>query len=508
MQRLVVVSNRVPVPGDRSPVAGGLAIGLADAITPGTLWFGWSGRRVHAPSTKATVIEHREIGYATIDLTEADYRHFYVGFSNGVLWPLLSYRLGQVNFRRADYAGYRVVNEAFAAALAPLLRSDDLIWIHDYQLLAVGQGLRELGVKQRIGFFLHTPFPPPAIFCALPRAAELLDALCACDVIGFHTADYRDAFLQCVAVLLETPTNSDGTFNFRGRNVRAIVDPIGIDVGGFAATAARSVGNAAARRLETSLVGRPLGVSADRLDYAKGLPNRVQALDHLFANHPEHRNHLVFLQVAAPSREELAVYRALRRELDRTVGDINGRYSEADWTPVRYLTRTVGRTTLAAYYRLARLGVVTPLRDGMNLVAKEYIAAQNSADPGVLILSRFAGAAEDLTDALIVNPFDPEEIAEAMHQGLAMPLDERQARHKSLLARIRASSARQYCLTFLEALRSVAAEVPVPRVAAEAARTRRPPTAKVPPAKVPRRANHVVSHGRAAGLVNGGLPLG
>ncbi len=342
MTRLVVVSNRVPVPGDRSPAAGGLAIGLADAVTAGSVWFGWSGpARTHHLNRGKRWVKHRDISYATIDLAEADYRHFYVGFSNGVLWPLLSYRLGQVNFRRNDYAGYRVVNEAFATALAPLLQSDDLVWIHDYQLLAVGHALRKLGAEQRIGFFLHTPFPPPAIFCALPRAAELLEALCACDLVGFHTADYRDAFLQCVSVLLDAPTDSEGTFTFRGRRVRAIVDPIGIDVGGFAATAARSVGNATAQRLANSLGGRPLAVSADRLDYAKGLPNRVQALDHLFARHPEHRNHLIFLQIAAPSREELAVYRALRRELDRTVGDINGRYSEADWTPVRYLTRTV-----------------------------------------------------------------------------------------------------------------------------------------------------------------------
>jgi trehalose 6-phosphate synthase len=301
-------------------------------------------------------------------------------------------------------------------------------------------------------------------------------------------------------VLLDAASGPDGSFSHRGRRVQAIVDPIGIDVGGFAATAARSVGNATAKRLAESLGGRPLGVSADRLDYAKGLPNRVQALDHLFASHPEHRNHFIFLQVAAPSREELAVYRALRRELDRTVGDINGRYSEADWTPVRYITRAVGRSTLAAYYRLARLGVVTPLRDGMNLVAKEYVAAQNSADPGVLILSRFAGAAEELTDALIVNPFDPEEIAEAMHQGLAMPLDERQARHKSLLARIRASSARQFCLTFLAALRQDGAETPVPRAVPDRGRATRAVAAKVA-----RPGNHLAPRGTIM-VAGGRLP--
>ena len=453
MPRLVVVSNRVPLPGDRNPAAGGLAVGLADAVIPGSIWFGWSGRRGPTTSTRPSITEVRGITYATIDLAEADYRHFYVGFANGALYPLLLYRLGQVSFQQDHYAGYRAVNVAFATALVPLLRDDDLIWIHDYQLLTVGHALRALGVGQRIGFFLHTPFVPPAIFCALPRAAELLDAWCACDVIGFHTKDYREAFLQCVIALLDTQPDADGTFTHRGRRVRAIVDPIGIDAGGFAATAARSASNVATTRLARSLGERPLGISVDRLDYAKGLPNRVQALDHLFTHHPEHRKHLTFLQIAAPSREELPVYRTLHRELDRTVGDINGRYSEADWTPIRYITRAVGRATLAGYYRLARLGVVTPLRDGMNLVAKEFIAAQNAADPGVLILSRFAGAADELTDALIINPFDAEEIAEAMHQGLAMPLDERQERHKSLLSRIRVSSARQFSATFLAALR-------------------------------------------------------
>jgi len=452
MPRLVVVSNRVPIPGDRNPSAGGLVTGLADAITPGTLWFGWSGRRAPETAAEPSVEVVRDVTYATIDLGEADYRRYYIGFANGTLYPMLLYRLGLMSFRQADYAGYRAVNNAFAAALAPLLRHDDLIWIHDYQLMPMGDALRSLGVRQRIGFFLHTPFVPPSIFSALPRAAELLDALCACDVIGFHTAEYRDAFLQCVALLLDAQPDSDGWFVHRGRHVQAIVDPIGIDVTGFATMAARNSTNAAARNFVQSLVGRPLGISVDRLDYAKGLPNRIQALDHLFARYPEHRKRVTFLQIAAVSREELSDYRELRRELDRAVGDVNGRYSEPDWTPVRYITRTVRRATVAGYYRLARLGVVTPLRDGMNLVAKEFIAAQNAADPGVLILSRFAGAAAELTDALLVNPFDAEEIAEAMHQGLLMPLEERQARHKSMLARVRASSARQYCLNFLAAL--------------------------------------------------------
>ena len=452
MPRLVIVSNRVPVPGDRNPAAGGLAVGLADAVTAGSLWFGWSGRRGAETTLIPDIVQARDVTYATIDLAEADYRKFYAGFSNGTLYPLLLYRLGLVTFTKDDYVGYRSVNRAFATALASLLQPDDLIWIHDYQLIPLGHELRDLGVNQRIGFFLHTPFVAPALFCALPSAVELLDALCACDVVGFHTSEYRTAFLDCVAALLGITATPDGRFVHRGRTVQAIVNPIGIDVAGFTAMATRAAVGTAARQLVQSLGDRPLAISVDRLDYAKGLPNRIQALGHMFANHPEHRRRVTFLQVAAPSREELGDYRSLRRELDRGVGDLNGRYSEPDWTPVRYITRSLRRSTLAGFYRHARLGVVTPMRDGMNLVAKEFIAAQNAADPGVLILSRFAGAAEDLSEALIVNPFDGEEIAEAMHRAIIMPLDERQERQKALLARIRISSAKQYCLRFIAAL--------------------------------------------------------
>ena len=454
MSRMVLVSNRVPVPGDRNPAAGGLAVALSDALVSGSLWFGWSGKSVKTTATEAIVTPVRGVTYATLDLGADDYAGFYTGFANSSLYPLLLYRLGLMSFRQEDYAAYRSVNRAFATALAPLLRPDDLIWVHDYQLLTVGHELRALGVNQRIGFFLHTPFVPPQIFQALPRAAELLDALCACDVVGFHTQGYRDSFLQCVTAMLGIYPDSDGAFCHRGRQVQAIVAPIGIDVSRFSGAASRAASSSLGTKLEQSLAGRPLGISVDRLDYAKGLPNRIHAIANLLARYPEHRHQVTFLQIAAPSREEVSAYRGLRRELDRAVGDVNGRYSEADWTPIRHMARAVGRSTLAGYYRLARLGVVTPLRDGMNLVAKEFVAAQNQTDPGVLILSRFAGAAEEMPEALIVNPFDIEEIADRMHEGLIMPLEERQARHKSLLASIRGTSARQFCQTFLTALRA------------------------------------------------------
>nr|WP_283949649.1 trehalose-6-phosphate synthase [Limobrevibacterium gyesilva] len=444
------------------PQAGGLAVVLADAVKSGSLWFGWSGKCAPATATAATLQEAGGVTYATIDLGETDHRLFYTGFGNGALWPMLLFRLGLINFRPEEYAGYRAVNRAYARALAPLLQPDDLIWVHDYLLIPLAEELRALGVDNRIGFFLHTPFVPPAILSALPRAAELLGSLCAYDVVGFQTRGYLAAFKDCVTQVLnvEVPNiqspngQADETvcFSHGGRRVRAIVDPVGIDADAFSRVAQRAVGSPETRRLAASLDGRALAIGVDRLDYAKGLPNRVEAFGRLFEQHPEHRRQVSFLQVAAPSREDIGDYQSLRRQLDRLVGDVNGRYSDADWTPLRYMTRPLGRRTLAGFYRLARVGVVTPLRDGMNLVAKEFIAAQDPLDPGVLILSRFAGAADDMAGALIVNPFDADEVAEAMHAALSMREEERKARHEALHAQVRRTTANRFCEVFLAQL--------------------------------------------------------
>jgi len=465
--RLVIVSNRVPLPSERGPRAGGLAVALADALRPGSLWFGWSGKRSGTPDPEARLQRADGTTYATIDLTEAEYRSFYVNFANGALWPLLHFRLGLVEFRREDYEAYRVVNRRFAESLARLLRDDDLVWVHDYHLFLLAEELRRLGVRNRIGFFLHTPFVPPALLHALPRAAELLRAMCAFDVVGFHTRTYQRAFLECVREILPGNRVSDGAFTYDGRHVLSIVDPIGIDAAGFADTAARAAHSAETTRLRESLGGRMLAIGVDRLDYSKGLVNRFEAFGRLLAKYPEHRRQVSFLQIAARSREESGSYQRLRRELDRIVGDTNGRFSEFDWVPLRYMTSTVRRQTLAGFYRCAHLGLVTPLRDGMNLVAKEYVAAQDPSDPGVLILSRFAGAAEDLTEALIVNPFDADEIADAMHEALAMPLAERLRRYAALHERVWDTTASKYCAKFLTYLEHE--ERPVPRLRLQAA---------------------------------------
>ncbi len=452
MARLVVISNRLPLPTERGPRAGGLAVALSDALRPGTLWFGWSGRRVETPAETPELATADGLTFATVDMTEAEYRAYYVGFANGALWPLLHYRLGLMSFKREDYEGYRAVNLRFAQAVAPLLQPDDLVWVHDYHLIPLAQELRQLGVRNRIGFFLHIPFVPPEMLEVLPSARDMLRAMAAYDVIGFHTETYRHVFLVCLRSMLGIESDAEGQFVYDGHKGRAIADPIGIDVDTFSRDAVRAARGAEVRRLRDSLSGRALAIGVDRLDYSKGLPNRFVAFGRLLAGYAEHRRQVSFLQIAPRSREDNSDYLALRRELDRLVGDTNGRYSEFDWVPLRYITRALSRRTLAGFYRHARVGVVTPLRDGMNLVAKEYIAAQNASDPGVLVLSRFAGASDELTEALIVNPFDPDQIAEAIHQALSMPLDERRARHHSLLEKVRQSTARRYCEQFLEAL--------------------------------------------------------
>jgi trehalose 6-phosphate synthase len=452
MARLVVVSNRVPLPSERGAKAGGLAVALADAMQPGTLWFGWSGRRSARGSSTTHIQRSDGVTYATIDLTESDYHSFYVNFSNGALWPLLHFRLGLLDFKSDDYDGYRSVNRQFASALLPLLRPDDMIWVHDYHMIPMAAELRALGVTNRIGFFLHTPFAPPPIFNALPRSAELLVSFCSYDIIGFHTRSYRASFLDCVADNLGIHADPDGRFVWRGHSVRAIVDPIGIDAEGFAKRAVEAARGSDAGLLRDSLGKGGLAIGVDRLDYSKGLINRFEAIGRFFAQYPQHRRQVSFLQVAARSREEQGAYQRLRRELDRIVGDTNGRYSEFDWTPLRYMTRAVKRDTLAGFFRLSRLAVVTPLRDGMNLVAKEYVAAQDPDDPGVLILSRFAGAAEEMTEALIVNPYDSDEIAEAMHIGLSMELEERRDRWQSLNAKVTENTAQRFCTVFLNHL--------------------------------------------------------
>jgi trehalose 6-phosphate synthase len=451
MARLVIVSNRVPIPKQRVTQAGGLAVALRDILTPGSLWFGWSGRISADPSPHAAQVDARGVTYATVDLTSELHKGFYVGFSNGALWPLLHFRLGLLRFRREDYEHYLTVNKIFADGLMELLQGDDTVWAHDYHLIPLGRILRQAGFRGPLGFFLHVPFVPPSMMQALPVGREMIADLCAYDVIGFQTEEHARDFRDCAQRMLGANVSGEWV-RLNGRAVRVIVDPIGIDAEGFAQEAQRAMSDKVVSRLADSLGQRSLAIGVDRMDYSKGLPHRFEAYARLLEGHPEHHRKVHFLQVCPRSREEVDEYRRLRAELDRLTGRINGRFSEFDWTPLRYSTRPAPRSTLAGLYRIARVGVVTPLRDGMNLVAKEFIAAQRDEDPGVLVLSQFAGAAQELDEALIVNPFDPDAIGEAMHQALSMPLGERRARHAKLKAKVFTTNAQAYCRRFVDAL--------------------------------------------------------
>ena len=457
MARLVIVSNRVPIPKARGTQAGGLAVALRDLLMPGTMWFGWSGRLSAEPSLQPAQVEARGVTYATIDLTSDAYRGFYVGFANGVLWPLLHFRLGLMQFRREDYAGYLSVNRSFAESLGPLLQAEDTVWAHDYHLIPFGRLLREQGFTGPLGFFLHVPFVPPSMLEAMPVGRELVADLCAYDVVGFQTEEHARDFRDCAQRLLGASVDGDRV-KLNGRTMRAFADPIGIDAESFAQEAERAAGDKLVQRLAGSLSGRALAIGVDRMDYSKGLPHRFEAYARLLEKHPEHRRRVHFLQICPRSREEVDEYRRLRAELDRLTGRINGRFSEFDWTPLRYSTRAAPRSTLAGLYRIGRIGVVTPLRDGMNLVAKEYVASQCPADPGVLILSRFAGAAAQMSEALIVNPFSREDISDAIKRGLAMPLPERVRRWETLMRGVSTQDVNAWRDSLVDALCATGSE--------------------------------------------------
>jgi trehalose 6-phosphate synthase len=295
--------------------------------------------------------------------------------------------------------------------------------------------LRRLEVSARIGFFLHVPFPPPALFDCLPQGAALAKEFTAYDLIGLQTQE--DAgFLAA-------------TLEYYGVQARIGTYPIGIDPEAFGAAARRADGGPEAKRLQQSLAGRALIIGVDRLDYSKGLPQRFKGFASLLKNYPQHRGKVTFLQIAPVSRGDVAQYRLLRRELDGLVGRINGEHAEFDWAPLRYLTRAVPRNTLAGFHRLAGVGLVTPLRDGMNLVAKEYVAAQRPEEPGALVLSRFAGAASEMEGAILVNPYDPDEIAEGLHLALTMPIKERKSRWDQMFDAVSRSTATKWAKGFL-----------------------------------------------------------
>ncbi len=456
MTRLVVVSNRVADLKDPAQ-AGGLAVGLGDALKArGGVWFGWDGKTVGQGTRVPPRIQ--EIDQATIitlPMTRKDYREYYAGFSNSVLWPVLHYRLDLVDFQPAFLRGYKRVNSKFADALLPHLEPEDVIWIHDYHLVPLAAELRKRGCRQRIGFFLHIPFPPPDILVAAPESEWLIRSLFAYDLVGFQTETDRANFSRAAEKFSEGPTEPGDPVRAFGEDVVAGCFPIGIDVAAFSAMAHTQEADEQIATLRRRTLERRQIIGVDRLDYSKGLPGRLQAFRRLLELYPENEKSVTLMQIAPPTREDVEAYSDIRTELETISGSINGQFADFDWTPVRYIHRAIPRRILAALLRGSQVGFVSPLRDGMNLVAKEYIAAQDEADPGVLVLSKFAGAAEALEEALIVNPYNIDEMAAALQKALTMSLEERQRRQQALMNRIRQEDANKWHRSFIGALESL-----------------------------------------------------
>jgi trehalose 6-phosphate synthase len=452
-RRLVVVSNRVGPIGRDKPAQGGLAVALRAALErAGGLWFGYSGSISERPSETPKLTTDGNITAAVVDLSRRDFDEYYIGYANRVLWPLFHYRPSLVGFSRRNLAGYLRVNRGFARALVPMLLPEDVVWVHDYHLIPLGEGLRQLDCRQPIGFFLHTPFPAAELLRILPNHRELVAALCAYDLVGFQTAADLESFRD---YLLRQGGGEDlggGRLRAFGRTLQAGVFPIGIDVDAVAEQADAAEESRQMRRLTSSIRDRSLIIGVDRIDYSKGLPARFAAYSHLLEHYPQTRGRTVLMQIAPPSRSDVPEYREIRRDLEAAAGHINGRYAEFDWTPVRYLNKSFNHRILSGFYRAARIGLVTPFRDGMNLVAKEYVAAQRPDDPGMLVLSCFAGAVRELAEAIVVNPYDIEAMAEAICQGLQMPLEERRERWAAMMATLRRNDINAWRERFLAAL--------------------------------------------------------
>jgi trehalose 6-phosphate synthase len=454
LPRLVVVSNRVAIPDPSGKVAaGGLAVALREAFQAYQgLWFGWSGKVASQPSSQPKMTDRGRVQYALMDLTPLDRQEYYNGFANRALWPTMHYRIGLSEFSRANYAGYLRVNRSFANALSHLIEPDDLVWIHDYHLIPLAAELRALGLTNRIGYFHHIPWPAPEVFGTLPGSKELLRAITDYDLVGVQTERDADNLRRGLIQELGATQRKADVIEVGEQRTRVKSFPIGIDLRGFEQAAQRSSSHRLVKQTIASLGSRSLVIGVDRLDYSKGIPERMETFERFLVGNPDQRGRVTYLQIAPTSRSEVPEYATLSRAVNDTLGRVNGSLGEPGWVPIHYVTSSYPRPVLAGLYRLAKVGLVTPMRDGMNLVAKEYVAAQDPANPGVLILSRFAGAAQQLTDALIVNPNDKFEVAEAIRDALYMSQEERVSRWQGMMRALRDQDISWWADTYLKEL--------------------------------------------------------
>ena len=464
--RLVVVSNRLPVGLRRTDEgwdvqrsAGGLATAMGPLLKQtGGIWIGWAGDSSDVGDARRREILDRwarEDGFHTVEMSADLVRGFYEGFSNEAVWPLFHHFPFVFKFDPDHWQAYQAANRLFCNAVLEQLRPGDLVWVHDYQLMLLPRMLRDAVPDVRVGFFLHIPFPSSNVFRLLPRGDEVLDGLLGADYVAFHTHIDLHNFRSSVLRVLGLASRMDEV-DVGGHSVHLDALPIGIDPAAF--TKRLHEDEETVRRLEElrkQFANRHLLVAVDRLDYTKGIPERLRAYRRLLKDDEALHGKVVLLQVAVPSREKVAAYQELSHETDELVGQINGQWGTPDWTPVVYMKRGVPPSELAALYATAEVAWVTPLRDGMNLVAKEYVACHEGRD-GVLVLSEFAGAATEMAEALRVNPYDEERTAETVARALSMPEDERRDRAAALYRRVVRNNVFAWGERFLRGLRASA----------------------------------------------------
>jgi len=458
---LVVVSNRLPFTATRradgvrfNRSAGGLVAALDPVLAQhGGVWIGWSGLEHRHGDSVAAPPGGAEPGvrYRGVALSAREVAGYYRGFANRTIWPLFHYFVGRTRISPDTWPVYERVNARFAEAAADASDNEDLVWIHDYQLLRAPLHLRKRAPGRRIAFFLHIPFPAFDVFRVLPWAKPVLQGMLGADLVGFHVPSYAEHFLQSAERLLACEVDRRrGLVKIDGREVSVGAYPIGVDAAQLERLA-EAVPEVPPREPQIFEV---LGV--DRLDYTKGIYERLMAIERLLERRPTYRGRVVFTQLLVPSREHIAEYGTLKRDIDETVGRINGRFSERGWTPIRYLVRSLPPAKLVVMYRAADVALVTPLRDGMNLVSKEYVASRTDGG-GMLVLSDFAGAAEELHEALRVNPFDVDAVAEVLHSALSMSEEERQARMSALRERVQTNDVHAWVQRFLSATEQASA---------------------------------------------------
>src|SRR5688572_11555941 len=422
------------------------------------IWFGWSGESTPEFTGKISMQKVGGVTIATTDLEEQDINEYYNGDANRRLWSLFHYRIDLTAYDRSYSSGYARVNACFAQTMFPLIESEDMIWVQDYHLIPLGRDLRKRGVKNAMGFFLHIPWPARELIVTLPRHRELVEALFHYDVIGFHTKEWCDAFISYVLYEANGELLPDGRLRAFGLTVIARAFPIGIDATGFVNMCNSAEGLGSYARMQESKAGRRMLLGVDRLDYSKGIEERFLAYERLLNLSPELMREIFLLQISTYSRNEVPEYKEMAARLDALAGRINGNMAEMDWVPIRNVHRLHSREELSGIYRAAEVALVTPLRDGMNLVAKEYIAAQREEDPGVLILSRFAGAAMQMREALIVNPFSQEDVADAIKRALNLGVEERRRRWRALMDGVEKDNVMAWRDSFVECLKAAREE--------------------------------------------------